>query len=297
MIVVLAFAAGLIVLAFIIRGLQGGAGGSFEALGSMAKSVLAPIVDLINEPAFVYVASLAIVASALALIAYYHVRVIGPERRALRLAEIDVAGIAESQKTGWRAGTLAIGEILARRSVLLPSWTTYVQDARAQGRLPARRFVDYVEHDPSSPLGRQGGTMAAMPGYYTTIGLILTFVGLVVALYFASRGFRSGDMNEARHSIIQLLNASAFKFLTSVAALTSALMVSIAHRAGQSRLRSQTFRLVGAIQARLQAYEAAQEEDVDSNHLVVERLDLLLDEIRALRTALGPQPVTARVPT
>jgi hypothetical protein len=142
--------------------------------------------------------------------------------------------------------------VLTRRNALVSTLTTYTQESANAGRLPARRFALFAEADPWSPLNRRGGIVETLPSYYTTVGLILTFVGLVVALYFAARGFRSGDMAEARASIVELLNASAFKFLTSVAALIGALMISIAYQAGRRAVRNAALTLSAAVDAYLQ---------------------------------------------
>ena len=127
--------------------------------------------------------------------------------------------------------------------------------------------------------------MQVLPGYFTWLGLILTFIGLVVALYFAARGFRSGDIAEARTSILQLLNASSFKFLTSVAALSGALLVSIAYRFCLSQLRSESERTVAYIEAYVSLWRdlmRPKHPATDSLTTVVDRLDLLIASVNSL---------------
>jgi hypothetical protein len=113
---------------------------------------------------------------------------------------------------------------------LLYAWNEYVHEMDRSANGNTRSFSDRVSSGVLNRHREEAGLMSALPGYYTSVGLILTFIGLVVALYFAAKGFRSGGMDEARASIIQLLNASAFKFLTSVSALVSALLISLVHR-------------------------------------------------------------------
>jgi len=140
--------------------------------------------------------------------------------------------------------------------------------------------------------------MQALPGYFTWLGLILTFIGLVVALYFAARGFRSGDIAEARTSILQLLNASSFKFLTSVAALSGALLVSIAYRFCLSQLRSESERTVAYIEAYVSLWRdlmKPRHPATDSLTTVVDRLDLLIASVNSLTVQM--QKVAERLET
>jgi len=140
--------------------------------------------------------------------------------------------------------------------------------------------------------------MQALPGYFTWLGLILTFIGLVVALYFAARGFRSGDIAEARTSILQLLNASSFKFLTSVAALSGALLVSIAYRFCLSQLRSESERTVAYIEAYVSLWRdlmRPKHPATDSLTTVVDRLDLLIASVNSLTVQM--QKVAERLET
>ena len=108
------------------------------------------------------------------------------------------------------------------------------------GVIPAAPFNYFAASDPSIDEDRSGGFMQSLPSYFVSVGLIFTFVGLVVALYFAGRGFRSGNIEEARNAILQLFNASSFKFLTSVAALFSSLLISVVFRYSKSLLRRET---------------------------------------------------------
>ena len=234
---------------------------TLDAIGdwgtTVAKPIFVPLVNLISKPSFVYIAALLILGSALTVIIYH---LGGPVRRelsGLNFAARSISQIAQPAPAGWSAATAEITTVIAKQNVIVPAWTTYIEEAGQLDRLPPRRFSSFAESDPFNPANRRGSVVESLPSYYTTIGLILTFVGLVVALYFAARGFRSGDMVEAREAIVQLLNASAFKFLTSVAALLSALIISVAYRAGQWWLRQAVANLGQIIDLRLQPVQAA----------------------------------------
>lgn len=275
----------LLVLAGIVRLLQ--APDVMRAIGdastAIAKPIFVPLVELIAAPSFVYIMSLLILLSAIAVVLVYFFRSVLPERRALRLARIEIAGMPAGKAGDWKGALHRVSDVLARRRVLLSTLTTYEQEAANLGRPPARRFALFAEGDPWSPLNRRGSVIETLPSYYTTIGLILTFVGLVVALYFAARGFRSGDMGEARAAIVQLLNASAFKFLTSVAALVSALIISVAYQAGRRRVRNATFELIAAVDLYLQSTRIDMAADTDG---VTVEMRKLVEELAATRGAL-----------
>ncbi|MCC7348079.1 MAG: hypothetical protein IT538_11830 [Variibacter sp.] len=291
---ILVLVAILLLLAGVIRLLQGDELSAIApGLSDGIKHLLVPLVVLINEPAFVYTVSGLIFLSALILVGLYLRASVQPRFAALRRAEFDVRALPRPVAGDWLSACDEIGAVLARRDVLLSTWPSYAQDAADAGRLPARRFTFYVEADPTSEFNRAGGMMGALPSYYTTVGLILTFVGLVVALYFAARGFRSGDMNEARQSIVELLNASAFKFLTSVAALMSAFVISLVHRAAESRVRRQVWRLLAVIDLHLQAARPpAGPSAQDAAALALERkLDDVISQLASIRAALeGARP-------
>jgi hypothetical protein len=66
-----------------------------------------------------------------------------------------------------------------------------------------------------------------MPDYLVGLGLVLTFLGLVSALYFAAQGLEAGDVAETRASLTALLSAATFKFITSIAGVASSIIFSV----------------------------------------------------------------------
>jgi len=128
--------------------------------------------------------------------------------------------------------------------------------------------------------------MRSLPAYFTSVGLILTFIGLVVALYFASKGFRTGDMTEARAAIVQLLNAASFKFLTSVSALISALIVSLYGRYGSSAVARERRKTIDRIEVFLSDWRekvgVGQSGETLAPAELLRRFDLLLASVAGL---------------
>jgi hypothetical protein len=249
---------------------------------TIARSLFIPLVVLISKPSFVYVASTLIVLSAAIIVAIHLGGTVRRELSALKAASRAIARLNGPALEAWPLANSEITTIISKYNVLASAWTSYAQETNQTGRLPARRFALFAEADPWNPVNRRGSIVESLPSYYTTIGLILTFVGLVVALYFAAKGFQSGDMAQAREAIVQLLNASAFKFLTSVAALIGALMISVAHRTGQWWLRRAVHEFSAAVDLRLQAARVSNA----SSSSETGRFDQLAIEMKATRTAL-----------
>src|SRR5262249_23197257 len=71
--------------------------------------------------------------------------------------------------------------------------------------------------------------MPSIPGYFVGLGLLLTFIGLVIALSKASHGTRA-SATDMTQSLRELLNAATFKFSTSIAGLFSSIVLSVLFR-------------------------------------------------------------------
>ena len=81
---------------------------------------------------------------------------------------------------------------------------------------------------------------------------------------------------------MQLLNASSFKFLTSVAALASALLVSIVFRYAQSRLRHSGIETIGLIESYIALWREAYRPGGLRGDSMSRKLDELVAGIDAL---------------
>jgi hypothetical protein len=183
-----------------------------------------------------------------------------------------------------------LGDLLRRKGLFLSAWAAFQGQATRFGRIPEAPFAHFATGDKTANEVDHRGFMHALPGYFTSLGLVLTFLGLVVALYFAAKGFRSGSMTEARAAILQLLNASAFKFLTSVAALGGALMISVFLGFSLSILRRETAYSVAAIEAYISEWR-----DIEGDLGIIrtpvaevsEKLDVLISAMQQLNEQIG----------
>lgn len=215
-----------------------------EWLGDETTALVKPVINkvlvLVNAPPFTYIMASVIFLSAVVLCVLYWRRRIAPQRRVLQEVSDGLQELRISSNAGvrtWQELSTQLGVVLAASPALLNAWNLHVSALTSGAGRTNGSYSDAAANELSRRDRNEAGLMSALPGYYTTVGLILTFVGLVVALYFAARGFRSGNIDEARAAIIQLLNASAFKFLTSISALAGALLISLATRAMTSNIR------------------------------------------------------------
>ena len=111
---------------------------------------------------------------------------------------------------------------------------------------------------------------------FVAIGLILTFLGLIVALSKAAQGMQGGDVSAAQGALRGLLIVAGAKFFTSVGGL----IASLALRFGEHGLTRQVVRRTDEMCALLERgllYVPAQK-------LAVEQLDELREQSRELKT-------------
>lgn len=75
--------------------------------------------------------------------------------------------------------------------------------------------------------------MGSIPGYFVGLGLLLTFIGLVLALNKAAGSTAAGSAEAMTDSLNELLAAATFKFSTSIAGLGASLALALIFRTYQ----------------------------------------------------------------
>ena len=108
---------------------------------------------------------------------------------------------------------------------LLEELDTIKQIDRRFYRVPCARSSE--RFDALVHLYTDTRTLDAWPNIFVGVGLLLTFVGLALSLWNASRGAASGDINVVKQSVTTLLEFSAVKFTTSLVALACSILLSI----------------------------------------------------------------------
>lgn len=221
---------------------------AIDAVGEVAIAVFRPVaiflLNLLNSRAFIPLLSGVILLAGIYVCFHFYRRVCLPSI----LAHQALAARLEPMRAG-RANLEQIDNVMRSQSLLAVPWMRFMGQYRIEGRSPTSSFQTFIDHDERERTELNRDLYQAVPGYFTTVGLILTFAGLVAALHFASVGFRSGNLDEAKLAIFQLLNASAFKFLTSVAALLAAFVIAIVVRLGSRQVQQEVLKTAFVLDA------------------------------------------------
>lgn len=132
---------------------------------------------------------------------------------------------------------------------------------------------------------------AAAHGYFTGVGLMLTFIGLVAALKFAATGIASPDPAAAKDALNALLGAAAFKFMTSIAGLGSSLILSIAARSASYVVETAASSLARDLERAMKpvSSEGIAFDQLAATRTQIDRLESLQTELSAARSAAVAQ--------
>jgi hypothetical protein len=127
--------------------------------------------------------------------------------------------------------------------------------------------------------------MPTIPGYFVGLGLLFTFIGLVLALSEAAAGTRAAHMADGagaqamQGALGKLLSAATFKFSTSIAGLAASIALSFAFRLFNVGVESSLSDLCQALEKRLD-YLAPQKVTTE----MVEKLDAQLAELKMINS-------------
>ncbi len=122
--------------------------------------------------------------------------------------------------------------------------------------------------------------MGAIPGYFVGVGLLLTFLGLVLALNEAAAAVSGSDANAMQGATRNLLQVATFKFATSIAGLGASIVLSFAFRAYTIWIEAAFDSFCHAVEARLR-YQAPQSIASETKDLMEEQVA----ELKAINSA------------
>jgi uncharacterized protein YoxC len=118
--------------------------------------------------------------------------------------------------------------------------------------------------------------MNAVPGYFVGIGLLLTFIGLVLALGKAGQAASAGNAADMQKAMTELLNIATFKFATSIAGLFSSIVLSFVFRLYSIAIETAFDKFSAALESGL-LYTAPQSISADMRDIAREQLRELRD--------------------
>lgn len=125
--------------------------------------------------------------------------------------------------------------------------------------------------------------MPGIPGYFVGIGLLLTFIGLVIALSKAAAGTEAamaatgGGAQAMQGPLRELLQAATFKFSTSIAGLFASIALSFFFRLFVVGIEGSLSKFCEALETRLN-YVAPQSVTLD----MVNKLEAQLNELKGI---------------
>lgn len=203
---------------------------------------------------FPLVLAASILGAAGAMLVLYGLLVVTPQahhlrrlRRTIEQHRTEEAFAAHFESVSGRlANSRLVGHAWRefRETLVMPSETVSVvqNTARPQTFINIRCFQEQ-----STALR----LMAHIPNYFVGIGLLLTFIGLVAALFFATTAV-GGTIDEAIGGLKHLLAAATFKFWTSIAGLLASIILSFCFRLYNLRLEGCFDSLCRALEQRMQ---------------------------------------------
>ncbi len=116
--------------------------------------------------------------------------------------------------------------------------------------------------------------MASIPGYFVATGLLLTFMGIVLALYKAGSASSAQDVTVMQAAMTELLQIAAFKFATSIAGLGCSLMLSIVFKVYTIWLETSVHKFCEVAEAKFK-YVPPQAVAIEMNEAIKEQRDQL----------------------
>lgn len=161
---------------------------------------------------------------------------------------------------------MILDKSMSESSLFKERWLKFRKNIYSTGN--SQRFIENSTHTDNSPeayfnldlIEAKGVPLkfaSSLPGYYVGMGLVLTFMGLVASLYFAGNGMKTGDFNEVRSAFVQLINASTFKFMTSIVGISSSLILSFAFRVCLQKLESKLSRFCMILEEKVEEINSA----------------------------------------
>jgi hypothetical protein len=175
-------------------------------------------------------------------------------------------------QVGWRIGAIRrigsradfaqaipkIEKLMLRCRYLRHSWEkfreTLIEPSPADppNQQLVRNTVRPQDYFNTSEAGLRFQIFRAMPNLLVGIGLLLTFFGLVTALYFTTDAInKASDLAASQNALKELLHAASFKFYTSIAGLGGSIILTLALRYGTSKLESSFDALASVLEAKV----------------------------------------------
>jgi hypothetical protein len=200
-----------------------------EVLSEVARSN----IENVSRPDFAYALASEIVRIAAGIAAAFLICHVGFVLALLLVARLRIGGVKTAQD--FQAAFDKLSKEMSDDLLIGDAWTAYAKTfVREKKQETVRHFAiirPQVYFNASIARDHSFGLrlMPSIPGYFVGLGLLLTFVGLVIALSKAAHGSGT-SADDMTKSLRELLNAATFKFATSIAGLFSSLVLAFLFR-------------------------------------------------------------------
>ena len=204
---------------------------------TLVRQVLSEVsrddIENVSKPEFAYALASEIVSAALGLAFAFLVAYVGAIRFALFLSKRKLS--RHNNIRDFENNFDSISQSLATNPLIGDAWIGFVNTYVREDVKDKRHYFSTVRPQAyfNVALAREHlfglKLMPSIPGYFVGLGLLLTFVGLVIALSKAAHG-TGVSAEDMTRSLRELLNAATFKFATSIAGLFSSLILSLIFR-------------------------------------------------------------------
>ncbi|MEO1020298.1 MAG: hypothetical protein AAFY56_21810 [Pseudomonadota bacterium] len=177
-------------------------------------------------------------------------------RRLLEGLDAAIQAVERTDGTGsFRQRFAMVYQSLAENHAVGETWRGYAPTLSLALNADAVGYARRPREDFNEVLFTRAGINLrlwhALPNIMVGVGLFFTFLGLIAALYFASRGVAASDIAVAQAALGDLLAAATFKFVTSVVGLGSSIVLSLSEKSQMHHFHQRVAQLCGALEARM----------------------------------------------
>ncbi len=248
----------------------------WQLLSGVFKANRQNLLELVTQEGFAFALASAIVQFGLALAVAFLVAHVLLIHAALWVAR-HALGPADDPRS-FATAFDGVSQKLRRHALIGPAWRefsrTLLRDDEqkvVQNTVRPQSFIN-LAHARERLFGLK--MMPSIPGFFVGLGLLLTFIGLVLALHKAAGGTNAASADAMKQSLGELLNAATFKFATSIAGLGASLALSLLFRVYQILIEGAFDRFGRALGDRLQ-FQPPQRIAAESLDLLAAQRDQL----------------------
>jgi len=199
-----------------------------------------------------------------------------------------------------------INERFLKDPVLAAAWSEFSETlliSASHGRIRnTARPEEYFNQALLTKAGVNLRYFNALPNFLVGAGLLFTFLGLIAALYFASKGI-GANVEMAIAALKNLLGAATFKFVTSITGLGASIIFSIRQKGVLSKFSRLLDDFCGQLEKRMDfvspvalADQSQQELERQTSELQRFNTDLAVSIAEALDKRIGDTFARALAP-